>query len=206
VRLTQAGRAVVADLGLAFVVDLRQQSQFARGPGFLAPEHTAHIPLVDRVIDPTNPPTLETPADIADLYMGMLDRSAEPFGRALDTLAKHASDGPVLVHCVFGKDRAGLLTALVHAALGVPAASIAAEYARSHEPSRRRRAWMLAEPLPDDPDMGYVSEFLFSAPAESMLLLLQRVHAEHASLVDWVASFPIRPDTIARLGDALLEP
>jgi protein-tyrosine phosphatase len=205
VRLTPAGRVTVEQLGLGFVVDIRQQSQFERGPGFLAPERTAHIPLVDRVIDPANPPTLETAADIADLYAGMLDRSRQPFARAVDTVAAHLGEGPVLVHCVYGKDRAGLVSALVQAAIGVPAEAIIEDYTRSHEPSLRRRAWMLAEPLEGDLNSSRVSEFLFTAPAGAMRLVLDRALAEHRTLPDWVASFPIRSDTIARLCDALLE-
>jgi len=205
VRLTSAGRETVGGLGLAFVVDLRQQAQFERGPGFLPPERTAHIPLVDRVIDPANPPMLETAADIADLYAEMLDRGHAQIGRALDTIAAHVSDGPVLVHCVYGKDRAGLLTALVQAAIGVSAEAIAEDYGRSDDPSRRRRAWMLAEPIPGDIHSERVSEFLFSAPGESMQIVLDRALADHPSLTDWAASFPVRPDTIERLGDALVE-
>lgn len=205
VRLTPAGRDAVTRLGLAYVVDLRQASQYARGPGFLAAERTAHIPLVDRVIDPDNPPTLEKPADLADLYAAMLAGGHEALGRALDTVAAHLADGPVLVHCSYGKDRAGLVTALVQAAIGVLPAAIVEDYARSHRPSRRRRAWMLAEPLPGDITSSTVSEYLFSAPAEAMQLVLDRAVAEHGSPVQWVTSFPIRSDTIARLRDGLVD-
>ncbi len=205
VRLTPQGRETVAALGLAHVVDLRQESQYRRGPGFLPPEHTDHVPLMDRVIDPENPPSLQNATDITNLYVSMLDRSRAQIARALDSIAEHVDEGPVLVHCVFGKDRAGLLLALVQAAIGVPADSIVVDYARSHHPGRRRRAWMLAEPWPDDPDTSHVPEFLFSAPAETMRMLLDRMVAEHGSLDDWIASFPTRPDTIGRLRNGLVE-
>ena len=39
----------------------------------------------------------------------------------LDHVAAHVAAGPVLVHCAYGKDRAGLATALVQSAIGVPA-------------------------------------------------------------------------------------
>lgn len=205
VRLTPTGRAAVDAIGLAAVVDLRQHSQFVRSPGFLPAERTVHVPLLDRVIDPDAPPRLVEPADMADLYVGMLERSHGPLGRALDAVAANLVHGPVLVHCAYGKDRAGLVTALVQAAIGVPATAIAADYHRSHEPSRRRRAWMLAEPLPDDLPTSHVPPFLFSAPVETMDVLLAMMTAEHGSLAAWAASFPCSHKTIEALRHELIE-
>jgi protein-tyrosine phosphatase len=205
VRLTERGRATVRALGLRLVVDLRQQSQFVRSPGFLPADRTAHVPLVDRVIDPDNPPSLTQPSDIADLYEGMLGRSQEPLAHALDLIAGQVTEGPVLVHCAYGKDRAGLVVALVQSAVGVPAASIVADYERSHAPAERRLAWLTAEPLDDDPDTSHVPGFLFSAHGETMRLLLDRLVARYGGLDEWAASLPVRPDTVTRLRDALIE-
>ncbi len=205
IRITGAGRQAVAGLGLARVIDLRQHSQFVRAPGFIDAEHTDHIPLLDRIIDPDNPPSLTTPNDIADLYEMMLDRSKVPLGQALEAVARHIGEGPVLVHCAYGKDRAGLVTALVQSAIGVPAEWVIEDYARSHQPGRRRRAWTLAEPLPDDPDTSHVPDFLFGADAESMRILLDRVINRHGSLRTWAEHHAPDPDTIGRIRAALLD-
>ncbi len=205
IRATPAGRETVLGLGIVATVDLRQNSQFVRGPGFLPADRTFHIPLVDRVIDPDNPQVIAEPADLADLYEGMLAGSREPIARALDTIAARLADGPVLVHCAFGKDRAGLLSALVQAAIGVPAVSIVADYARSDGPCRQRRAWMLAEPLPDDTSTSHVPPMLFTAPADAMRILLERAAEQHGSLTAWAASFPVAPDTVDRLRHHLIE-
>jgi protein-tyrosine phosphatase len=205
VRLTGAGRRAVEALGLAAVVDLRQQSQFDRGPGFVGRERTVHVPLVDRVIDPENPPTIVAPSDLADLYEAMLDRSEPQLAKALDAIARYVTEGPVLVHCAFGKDRAGLVTALIQAAIGLSSETISADYTRSDEPCGRRRTWMLAEPLPDDPVSTKAPPYLFTAPAAAMTDLLTRMVARHGSLQAWPAALPIAADTIDRLRDRLLE-
>lgn len=204
-RITDRGRAVVEGLGLSVVVDLRQDEQFVRRPGFL-PERTAHVAFVDQVIDRADPPRIDDEADLVDLYDDMLERGRGSIARAVDTIAAGLGSGPVLVHCAYGKDRAGLVVALVHAAIGVTADSIVADFARSHEPAMRRRAQSIAEPLHDDPDTSKVPEFLFSAHAATMRLLLDRVVHRHGSLETWVASFPIGPRSLELLRHELLEP
>jgi protein-tyrosine phosphatase len=205
IRMTPDGRRTVDRLGLAVVVDLRQQTQFSRTPGFVERERTSHVPLVDQVVDHTDPPPLDTPVDIANLYAGMLDESRPQVGRVLDVIADHVGSGPVLVHCAFGKDRAGLITAIIHAAIGVRPDDIVADYMRSDAPARRRRAAMIEQPLDDDPPVARLPETLFRAPAETMQLVLGRAVERHGSLDGWVASFPTKPSTVDRLRAALVD-
>jgi protein-tyrosine phosphatase len=204
IRLTPRGRTTVEALGLHRVIDLRQHSQHVRSAGFLPPERTDHVSLVDRVLDVDSPPRLAEPEDMTDLYETMLERSHETLGRVLDLAARHLQDGPVLVHCAYGKDRAGLVTALIQAAIGLPAEAIAADYARSQEPTVRRRAWALAEPLPDDPPTMTVPPILFTAREEVMTELLARALQRHGTLVEWAARFAPEA-TIELLRGALIE-
>lgn len=204
-RLTDAGRATVHSLGLAAVVDLRQDAQFARPYRFLHDDRTVHVPLVDRVIDPDNPPTMSEPSDIADLYDGMIAASGDRISRAIDTVADRLAAGPVLVHCAYGKDRAGLVTAFVQAAIGVPADAIVTDYARSDAPTRQRRAHVIAAPLPDDPNTALAPLYLFRAPAEAMAIVLERAIARHGSLAGWFDHLPVAATTRARLVDALVD-
>lgn len=205
IRITPSGRAAVDRLGLAKVIDLRQQTQFSRTPGFVEAARTAHVPLVDQVVDHTDPPPLETARDIADLYIGMLAESRGQVGRVLDLVAGNAVNGPVLVHCAFGKDRAGLIIALIHAAIGVRPEDIVADYVRSDAPSQLRRLAMMEHPLDDDPPIARLPANLFRAPAETIELLLAEAIGQHGSLDAWVASFPIADSTVDRLRATLLE-
>jgi protein-tyrosine phosphatase len=205
IRLTDQGRQAVAALGLSAVVDLRQHAQFVRTPGFVSAERTFHRPLVDRVIDLDNPPPLSVPEHIADVYDDMVDRSVEQIGDVLDIVGRHVTTGPVLVHCAFGKDRTGLVIALVQAAIGVEPERIADDYARSHQPSARRLDWMLTEPLDGDPPLHRPPRYLFAAPRRTMEVVLQRATQRHGSLLDWVRSFPISADTVTQLRRALVD-
>jgi protein-tyrosine phosphatase len=206
VRLTPGGRDAIGSLGLAAVIDLRQQHQADRGHLFADLAITHHIPLVDRVIDTDNPPALESADDIAELYVDMVARGGERLVGVVDTVAEQLERGPVLIHCIAGKDRTGVVVGLVQAAIGVTLPSIVAEYARSDEPTRRRRAAMIAQPLPDDPPVARSPEMLWTATPETMAAFAQLVIATHGSLAAWPHALGISASTVEQLRRALLVP
>lgn len=205
VRLTEEGRRRIAELGLRAVIDLRQQAQFDRGYAFGDADITHHIPTVDRVIDVENPPRFEQATDIVALYEDMVVRGGPQIVRAVDTVAEFIADGPVLVHCVAGKDRTGLVVALIQAALGVPRDSIVAEYALSDEPTQRRRKAMISSPLSDDPPVHRSPALLWTAPAEAMAVFADRVVELHGSLAAWPAAIGLSEATVDQLRERLLE-
>ena len=128
-RMTAAGRAVIEDLGLRAVIDLRSQRQFERGPGFADAALTHHVPVVDRVLA-TNEPT---PGRGARRHRRRCTTrwstvQRDNVVRAVEIVAAHVGDGPVLVHCTAGKDRTGIVVALIQAAIGVPLDSIVEDY------------------------------------------------------------------------------
>lgn len=204
VRLTQRGREQMKALRLVAAIDLRQEAQVRRSPGFLEPERTRWRPMVDQVIDRDRPPQMTSPEHLADLYEDMLHRGGDQMGVVLDDLAESLGRGPALVHCAYGKDRTGLAVALVQILCGVELDDVIEEYARSDTPARARRQRIIDAPLPDDVDLRILPEVLFHAPAATMEILLERVTRRHGSPRDWARSFPMRPETPDLLAEALV--
>src|SRR6185503_12129390 len=66
------------------------------------------------------------------IYLLMLDRYAERFVGVMRTLADDTNH-PIVFHCAAGKDRTGLVAALLLSLLGVDDEIVAADYALTSE-------------------------------------------------------------------------
>jgi protein-tyrosine phosphatase len=64
-------------------------------------------------------------------YLAMLDHFRPQFVRAITAIA--TAEQPIVIHCQGGRDRTGLVVALVLALAGVDAETIAADHALSDE-------------------------------------------------------------------------
>jgi protein-tyrosine phosphatase len=142
--------------------------------------------------------------DLAEFYGVMLRRQAPMFGQALEALA--APDRlPALVHCAAGKDRTGVLIALVHEILGVSRDDIAEDYAMTEilRPNRVQAYLHLLEPVGIEPD---AVRSLFEAPAEAIRLTLQKLDSDFGSVQDYLAKAAgVTTATTERLRERLIE-
>jgi protein-tyrosine phosphatase len=188
---------------LGGVIDLRQEHQVRRSAPFIDEQRTHHVPLVDQVINIDSPPSLETPEDLGALYLDMYERGRDQLVKAVQLIVD-SPDVPWLVHCAAGKDRTGVLVAALKVAVGVGADDIVTEYALSNGPVVRRRASMVANPLPDDPDLSQSPQFLWTAPSGAMATFLQLVAGRYGGLEEWPASMGFSAAAVAGLRDAWL--
>jgi protein-tyrosine phosphatase len=130
--LTAAGWAALGAHGIRTVVDLRNPDEIGadsapRPPGLT----TVRIPL-DGMEDTEfwsrwlHRPEFGTP----HYYRPWLERFPDRAARALAAIAR-AQPGGVAYHCGVGRDRTGLITGLICAALGVRGQEAAEDYALS---------------------------------------------------------------------------
>lgn len=112
--------------GLVAVVDLRRQDEVraVTHPLAAAPRYR-NVPLFD-------PSTIESDAaavQLEDQYIDWLDRHATGIAAALRTIG--STDGDVLVCCSAGKDRTGVVSALLARLWGASLECIGTDYAAS---------------------------------------------------------------------------
>ncbi|MBB2943676.1 hypothetical protein FB565_003405 [Actinoplanes lutulentus] len=108
--------------GIALILDLRWPHECVQDPNPFAGEAVyRNVPMLDY-------PLAYEPPD--DTYAPMLDHHGERIARALRTVAA-APPGGVVVHCHGGRDRTGLLVALLLTVAGVDPDTIAEDFART---------------------------------------------------------------------------
>ena len=107
-------------------IDLRSDIDAAGdSPGDL-PIEVIRIP-----VDGNQVPVVYEWPSMQQAYAGFLDRFHREFASAVSVIAR--ADTPVVVHCLVGRDRTGLVSALSLRLAGVELAAIAADHARSDD-------------------------------------------------------------------------
>lgn len=121
------GVARLRALGVRTVVDLREPHERAERPNPLAADADVayhEVDLIAGLRDGWSELAAERP--LGALYVRALERAGPAFVRAVDALV--TGEGARVVHCSAGKDRAGMVAALVLDAVGVPRSIVVRDY------------------------------------------------------------------------------
>ena len=133
-QLTAAGVQALGDYGVETVVDLRWSEEIVLNPSPI----TSHAPQIRYVHSALLASTPEQWRELAqgcekELWKCKVLEQARPHLRDVLQVMAAASAGPLLFHCVAGKDRTGLIAALMLTLADVKPESIAADYAESSQ-------------------------------------------------------------------------
>ena len=123
-KLTDEGWRALTGYGVRTAVDLRAHGEVAEDPPQDVPIDVVHFPVNGDAV-----PAVAEWTSMPEAYRGMLGAFAPQFAGAVSTVARAAA--PVVVHCHGGRDRTGLVSALILRLAGVGLDVIAAEHALS---------------------------------------------------------------------------
>lgn len=170
-RLTDAGVTAVREASVSRIIDVRTPPECDGDPSPFATDPLyRNMPLYNA--DDPYDPTLS----LEQNYMAMLDLHPELLAAAVGAIAD-APTGAVVVHCHAGKDRSGNVVALALSVAGVPAQSVAADYAFLDDRMRDHFAEQLA--LINDPNERSQLAESFTARPETMLAVLQHLEDQY---------------------------
>ena len=193
---------LVGARGIRTVVDLRRDHEVERSP--VAALREAGVRVEHRsLIDPAVP-ALTTPdlvdSTLTERYVSILESSGAQFV-AVVALIADAANHPIVFQCAAGKDRTGLVAALVLEVLGVDDEAIVADYAKTAG-AMEIIAARLAAQMPDRVPLG---PRIMSAEAATMEATLDWLRTTHGGAEAYLRTNGLRDDEVAALRAALLE-
>jgi protein-tyrosine phosphatase len=186
-RLTEAGRAALLAYGVATIVDLRSTGELLAAPSPLRDmDGYRHLPFLDEAaIHHAN--RFES---AIESYLWQLENRMSLVAAAIHAIAE-APPGCVLVHCAAGKDRTGIVSALVLSVAGVDRATIAADYALSTpwlDAARDGEEGLGAQP--DAVERARLRRVYESRP-ETILGLLAAVDSRHGGIAGYLTAIGV---------------
>lgn len=203
--LTEAGVRAMLDYGVGTVIDLRYPAEVARYPHLAATLDSArdrvaihHIPLLDEGNQTEEDILFARSRDEWHAYV--LDRRSEAIAAVLQAIAR-ATPGAVVVHCTAGKDRTGIVSALLLDLLGVAREEILEDYAVSEAWLRPRIEQWLA-PL-DEAQRAFALSLMRTAPEYAQFALCY-VDERYGGTQAYLLSAGLSPDDLRALRERLI--
>ena len=205
--LTASDVARLRSMGLATIIDLRtprELEQTGRGP--LEPEAIAfrHLSVIGDGGAGGEAVAAPEVDDLTERYLWYLEVGGHALAEALSMLGDPASY-PLVFHCAAGKDRTGVLAALVLDLCGVAAEAIVADYLITAD-----RMELILGRYRSDPAfearMAQVPPGRFGVEADTMERFLDILHRRFGGSEAWATAAGVPPASIEVLRDVLLGP
>ncbi|MDX6507552.1 MAG: protein-tyrosine phosphatase [Gaiellaceae bacterium] len=188
-QLSDEGWHALVDHGVRTVLDLRGDHEREDDPPAELPVEVVHVPFMEaseaewaeiaEEIEAASTAAPDVATSTRDVYLIFLERFKRNVAASVRALAR-APEGGVVIHCVGGKDRTGLLAAFLLELAGVDVETIAADYALSEERLRpRHEAWF--EAAATDEELARLQR-IAQTPAASMEGVLAELERRYGSV------------------------
>lgn len=203
--LTEQSHQSLVNLGIAAVIDLRTPGERRMAPtrveDFGIKVHEVSVfgdnPSVASVHDVT----------LEDAYAALITQGGAQLAHAVSLVAA-MTGAPALIHCTAGKDRTGVLIALILLAVGVERQAVVADYAATQD--LLSGAWLegmlqLLRNSGIQPGAAVI-DLLTASPASLIEQVIDRIESGWGSAAEYLLANGLAADALATLRTALIEP
>lgn len=209
-RLTDGDLDLLDDIGLRTVIDLRSAGEVEQHGTFPLERRSVAfhaLPVIDATWHDAEIPDFdETEQGEIDFltwaYRDMLAVGGDKFAQAIRQLAIPGA-APAVFHCAAGKDRTGILAALVLGGLDVHQDVIVADYGLTRAGMERMLAWVQSNHPEMAARMSETPSFMLAAHPQAMANILDELIAEHGSIRNYLTTIGIGDAVLGTLADAL---
>ena len=205
--LTDDGWHALQAHGISRIVDLRWPEELAEDQPRDVEIEVVHVSVLGETFDEQYVAELDAHlASVEDVaehyawsYVDFLERYRDRFGLALAAVAE--AEGGVVVHCMGGKDRTGLVSASLLRLAGVDVETIGADYALSAENlAVRSDEWVEAA---ENEAERAKREKLRHTPAEAMVRVLRELEHRYGDVDSYLRAAGLSADHVQRLRERL---
>ena len=204
-RLTEQGQVHLIEAGLSTVIDLRRDVELAVAPNVLAASDRVNYVWISLAPNPAQAEGRRViePDTLARTYRTIIDDRQPELRQILSTLAQPGAF-PALVHCTAGKDRTGIVVALLLGLAGVEHATIAEDYALT---ATYLGSGYFADARVRAESAGHTWEqyqHLLGCPADLMLATLADLDARYGGFEAYLRQIGLTSDELDALRAALV--
>jgi protein-tyrosine phosphatase len=203
-RLTAEAQQGLLDYGVRHIIDLRDVSETESTPNVFAGSNAVrycNTPVIG--VEAVNK-SFEGISTLDEMYIIILEQCRGQIKGVLEIIAEQLPNGTVLFHCWAGKDRTGIIAALLLALVGVPPETIAADYAMSYDLLADRIEGWRAYNLQNGHDMTRFEEDVSSRP-ETMLATLEYLESKLGGVDAYLRSIGLSDAMIGSLRTYLVD-
>jgi protein-tyrosine phosphatase len=210
-RLSAAGWQAALDHGVRRLVDLRFEGE---KPGEPSPPEGVevvgvslfgqHDPQVERAFDERMRDADDIASVFAAGYIRTLEESPERVAAAVAAVADGDHTDGIVIHCLAGKDRTGIVSALLLGVAGVPDEIVAADYAES-APNMKLLFGDWIATAESAPELE-LRRRVVQAPSETMVTVLAWLRNSAGGAAAYLREAGLAHEQMARLRTRLVEP
>lgn len=201
-------RKASTELGVRTVLDLRGPAEFERAPAFGplvdSGQVTRHHVRIgnDAVAERLTAARAEGAFSLGRLYVWWAELAGSEIAGAFSALAE-SIDSPVVFHCSVGKDRTGVMAALLLDALGVDDETIVADYALTSSSIADIIEWARRDGVLTAENEAQVMPAL-AVDSEAIRGLLAHLRSEFGGAGEYLKAQGLAPSAMQRIRERLI--
>ncbi len=186
-------------LGIGTVVDLRTAAETELTElSFPVPWHRFSVLAEGRL--GREPFPSDDPAELAKVYLNNLEGGREAVRRTFEVIAANLQAGvPTLFHCAAGRDRTGIIAALLLDLVDVTFGEIAKDYVQSNRNARRVTRKLAENPLYANHEAHMREVILLHE--QTILGFVRLLHEQAGGPRQFCLDCGLSEETIAVIGD-----
>ncbi|WP_099331924.1 tyrosine-protein phosphatase [Actinomyces minihominis] len=195
------------DADLNAVIDLRTEFEVLSEPSQF--KHHGFAVKHNSIMAGSAASMLEGTPSVEQMYMQMIKDGGRSLAKAVTGVASGLRGGSVVVHCTAGKDRTGIVIALIQDLLGVDRSEIVASYALTQE--NLRGPWVekmqaQVKKLLGEKEAQKLTPLMSDSPPQAITAVFDHLDKNFGGSLGYLTQHKMDPAIVEQLREALVRP